>query len=134
MLRARLVASIAPLALVALTACGGASRPSADAFEGAQKPVAQVILDLAEAAGEGDAATICSRILARELVDAMAAPGRNCTAEVDKTLGDADDLTLSVERVDIAGNRASAVVADGQDRQRTLVLTRESRGWRIAEL
>ncbi len=132
--RARSVAALCALPLLGLASCGGQQTPTADAFEGDQKPAAQLVVDLADAAGKGDAATICSRILARSLVDRMAAEGSNCTAEVEKALGDADQLQLEVRKVQVVGNRAAVTVRDGDGRESPLGLVREGRGWRLSAL
>lgn len=134
MIRARATVALCALPLLGFAGCGAQQAPTADAFEGDQKPVAQVVVDLADAAGKGDAATICSRILAGSLVDKLAAKGSNCTAEVKQTLGDADQLQLEVRKVQVVGDRAAVTVRDGDGREAPIGLVRESGGWRLNAL
>ena len=126
-----------PVSLVAalvLAACGAAQEPSADRFSGEEKRVAQAVDDLQSAAEQGDAAEICSRLLARELVDRIASGGSNCTAELSKALDDADDHELAVRGVEVQGQTATAVVRDSEGAVRSLGFRREGDDWRATAL
>jgi hypothetical protein len=131
------IARALPPALVAaavLLGCGAQEEPDADRFSGEEKAVAQVVDDLQSAAEEGDAAEICSRLLARSFVDQLAEGGSNCTAELDKAIDDADNFELEVRDVALAGTSATAVVRDEDGVTRSLSFRREGGGWRAASL
>jgi hypothetical protein len=130
-------ASTVPAVLLAafgLAGCGAAQDTSADRFSGEEKRVAQVVDDLQAAAEKGDAAEICSRLLARAFVDRLAAGGSNCTAELDKALDDADNDELTVRGVEVDGTAATAVVRDAEGAVRSIDFAREGSGWRATSL
>ncbi len=128
-----------PLVLAALFAAGcTASDSSSTNFEGAQKDVADVVDDLASAAGTGDGAKLCADVLAPSLADAMAAGRSTCSQQLDDALKDADDNELTVESVTVDGTTATARVkgrdgADG-DAIRTFEFEREGQDWKITSL
>lgn len=128
-------ASAVPAALLAalvLAGCGAAR--DTDRYSGEEKRVAQVVDDLQAAAEDGDAAEICSRLLSRAFVDRLAAGGGNCTAELDKALGDADNDELTVRGVEVNGTVATAVVRDAEGAVRSIDFAREGSGWRATSL
>ncbi|HEX8104521.1 MAG TPA: hypothetical protein VF533_18030 [Solirubrobacteraceae bacterium] len=126
--------TLLPLIAVALAGCTAGQATSAGKFKGEEKKVAEVVDDLQTAGQAKDAGEICSRILAPELVDKLAAPGRSCSDEVDKALDDADDFALDVKDVAVTGTTATARVEDADDKPRELRLVKQSAGWRIASL
>ena len=124
------------LVALALAGCGAQQEDAGvDRFDGEQRRVAQVVEDLRDAASKQDAAEICSRVLARPLVDRIGAGPLTCEGEIEKALEDADGFELTVQRVAVAGPAAAtAQVHDGQGRTRTLGFLREGRDWRLASL
>lgn len=129
-------APAALLTVLALAAAGcGASQESAgDRFSGEERRVAQVVEDLASAGTEKDAAEICSRILAKPLVDRLSAGGQDCEAEISKAVDDADEFELEVVRVQVTGTTAVARVKDGTGRSQVMGFVREGPDWRASSL
>jgi len=123
-----------PLCALLLAACGAAEESSVDEFSGPEREVAQLIADLGSAAGEGDAAQICSAVLSTRFADSLKAGSRSCSLELEDALADADELTLDTQDVTVTGTRATARVVDGQGRARTVELVRQGTDWRIAAL
>ena len=133
MSRAVPAALLTVLALVA-AGCGAAQDSAAGRFSGEERRVAQVVEDLASAGTEKDAAEICSRILAKQLVDRLSEGGQDCVAEVKKAVDDADEFELTVERVQVTGTTATARVKDGTGRIQRLGFVREGQDWRASSL
>ena len=134
MSRARLAV---PIALAALAAGCGASASSAGDFEGEERRVADVVEKLQSAGETGDAAEICSDVLASDLREEMEAAGVNCEQEIDKAIQDADDFELEVEDVTISGDTATARVKGregDEETVRTFEFQRERNGWRATSL
>jgi hypothetical protein len=126
-----------PLVLAALAAGCGASASSAGDFEGEERRVADVVEQLQSAGETGDAAEICSDVLAAELREEMQAAGANCEQELDKAIQDADDFELEVEDVTITGDTATAKVRGqegDEERVRDFEFVREDGGWRATSL
>jgi hypothetical protein len=133
----------AVLAAALLAGCGASStEDSSGRFKGEQRLVANAIEDLQSAGQRREAAKICNDLLTAELVRAIrvASDKRKCSDAMNRSLRDADTFELTVERVNVAGNRAIAVVRSGSksDEQRTdtlrLVKVGEPRRWRVADL
>lgn len=121
-------------AALLLGGCGAGEESSTERFSGEERRVAQVLEDLQAAGETGDSAEICSRILTEQLVDRLAADGSSCTQELEDALGDADDFELDVQRIEVAGARATATVGSGEGRPQTVQLIRAGRDWRVAAL
>ena len=124
---------LAALLALALAGCGAAPSSAGD-FEGEERDVAQVVEDLQAAGQAKDAGEICGRLLAAELVDALAAPGRSCTQEVDKALEDSDNFAVDVKDVTVAGSTATARVEDADEKPRELRLVKSGTTWKISAL
>jgi hypothetical protein len=125
------------LALAAIASGCGGSASSAGDFEGEEKRVADVVEQLQSAGETGDAAEICSEVLAKELRDQIQEAGANCEQELEKAIKDADDFELEVEDVTITGNSATAKVKGrdgGEERVRDFEFVREGRDWRATSL
>ena len=122
-------------AVVAAVAGCGTTTSSVDDFSGEERAVAQVVEDIASAGRSRDAAEICSRLLARELVDQISEGGSDCTEELDASLDDADDFELQVRDVAVSGATATARV-EGRDGERDRVATfrfvRENGRWKAS--
>jgi hypothetical protein len=134
MSRARLAV---PLVLAALAAGCGASASSAGDFQGEERRVADVVEKLQSAGESGDAAEICSEVLASDLREEMQAAGVDCEQELDKAIQDADDFELEVEDVTITGDTATARVRGregDEETVRTFEFEREGREWRATSL
>lgn len=120
------------LGALLLGACGATEDSSVDEFSGQQREVAQLIADLGTAAGDADAAQICSAVLTTQFADRLKTGTRTCTQELDDALADADELTLDTQDVAVTGARATARVRDGEGRSRIVDVVRQGSDWRIA--
>jgi hypothetical protein len=134
----RLVALLVALPF-ALGACGQAAKDSAGDFRGDQKDVAQTVEDLQSFARKGDAGKICAEVLAKDLVAKIqSASKKPCDQALKDTIADADAFELSVKKVRVDGDRATATVrSEGggdQDRTESLTLVRDRSAWKIATL
>jgi PBP1b-binding outer membrane lipoprotein LpoB len=135
--RSCLIAAAAVVALL-LAGCGQAQKTSAGKFQGDQKAVAQTIDDLQKAGKKRDANQICEQLLAPSLVQKIEQAGNgDCSKVLDDALADADTFDMTVEKVTVNGNRATAVVkseAGKKDRTDSLVLEKVGSAWKIASL
>jgi len=125
------------LLLVAVTGCGTqASTSSVDKFtDKDQKAVAQQIEDLASAGKRNKPDDICSNILSQELVSQLNAAGTDCATEMSKAIEDANEFNLTVEKVTVNGNTATAEGKQGDDgRSETREFTREKNAWRAGSV
>ena len=134
--------SLPPIALVAavlLTGCAAQSSGNNDdtsKFTGDQRLVANTVEDFESAASKGDQNKICRDLLATALVRQYAQRGGTCEKAVDGALKDADSFGLTVEKVAINGQDATATVkADRgkKDINQAIVLVKQGAGWRISE-
>ena len=124
-----------PLLLVALAAtlagCGG-SGPSDEQL------VARTVASFGRATAAKDYRTLCGRILAPALIAKVEQIGLPCEQALAKALGDVQDPRLSVGKITVTGDRATAEIrtsATGQAPSRdTLDLQRVRGAWRIASL
>jgi hypothetical protein len=132
--------SMPPLALVAAVLVAGCTAQSSNddstsKFRGDQRLVANTVEDFESAASKGDQDKICRDLLAKALVDQFAQRGGTCEKAVDQALKDTDSFDLTVERVSISGQEASArVKADRgkKDIGQSLTLVKQGAGWRIS--
>ena len=133
--------TLSPLALVAAAAlvagCTASSSSNDDTskFRGDQRLVANTVEDFESAASKGDQDKICRDLLAKALADQYAQRGGTCEKVVDRALKDTDSFDLTVEKVSIAGQQATASVkADRgkKDVMQSLTLVKQGAGWRIS--
>jgi hypothetical protein len=131
------------VALMAPGGCGSSTKTNVDKFQGAQKDVAQTVVDLASTARKGDARKICDAYLTAELKARLAAlartskRGTDCAAQLKDSIRDADAFDVTVESVQVAGTRAIVRVKTKTSAKRDPVDTlqmADQRGWRIAAL
>ena len=121
--------------LLVLPALAGCTQTSAatENFEGEEKRIAQVVVDLSDDAARGKQAEVCDQRLSTALRDKVAGDG-TCAEELEKAFGDAGGAVLEVEDVTVTGSTAIARVSS-EDRDRTVTrsfkLVKESQRWRI---
>ena len=126
----RPAALTAALTALALAGCGAQS--GTGDFEGEDKRVAQVVVDLEEAATKSDERRICRQLLTTDLVRSLG----DCNAAVDDALKVADTPEMTVEKVDVTGTTATAEVQFGRDPDavRRIELAKEGDAWKLADL
>jgi hypothetical protein len=134
----RALPRLLPLVLAAALAGCAQQQTSATDFKGSEKAVAEAVEDLQANAQGRKAAAICSDDLSRELADKLKTARNDCTAEMEKITGDADDYELKVTDVTVTGTTATATVetrrGSAKKATRTYRLTREDDAWRLADL
>jgi hypothetical protein len=115
-----------------LAGCGGASGPSDEQL------VARAVSSFGRATAAKDYRTLCERILAPSLIEQVVQIGLPCEQALQKALGDVQDPRLTIGRITVTGDRATAEIrtsASGQAPSRdTLELQRVRGAWRIASL
>jgi outer membrane lipoprotein SlyB len=133
----RTLPPLALLAAVLLAGCTASSSGDDDTskFRGDQRLVANTVEDFESAASKGDQDKICRDLLAKALVDQYAQRGGTCEKVVDGALKDTDSFDLTVEKVTIDGQQATASVkADRgkKDVMQSVTLVKQGAGWRIS--
>jgi hypothetical protein len=130
------LALLAAAAVLALAGCGSSESSSANAFEGEEKAVAQVVEDLQRAGQTGDAERVCGELVSAALAEQLAEGGESCADELDKAFGDSEDFELEVTDVTVTGDTAVAKVRQGGEGKTTATfeLVRERGRWRIDSL
>jgi hypothetical protein len=112
----------------ALTGCG------ASASDQVQAKLEQ----FAHAVAARDTATLCSQVLAPDLVDHLKAAGLTCSQAMHTFVQSVSNPSLSVSKVHVKGGTASAVVlarAKGQPSSlESVQLTNTKDGWRLTSL
>jgi hypothetical protein len=131
-----IVALVALLSALTLSACGSAGTDSSGSFEGQDREVASAVEDLQSAAADDDASEICRTLLAKSLLDQLGSSDA-CQKAVTTAIDAADTTELKVESVRVNGANATARVKSGTGdaaTTRTVQLTREGSNWKIATL
>ena len=120
------------LAAAALALGGCGSGPS-DAEQ-----VRSAVLAFGRATAAKDYQRLCDRLLAPRLVDKIKQAGLPCEVALQKGLGDVEDPKLTIGKIAVDGDSATADVrtsARGQPPSRdTLKLTKVGGRWKIASL
>jgi hypothetical protein len=114
-----------------LAGCGSSGPPD-------EELVARTVTDFGRAASAKDYARLCERILSPSLVAEVTDIGLPCEEALRKGLGAVEEPRLTIGRIAVDGDRATAEVrtsATGQEPSRdTLRLERVDGSWRIASL
>jgi hypothetical protein len=112
----------------ALTGCGTS----------ASDQVQAKLQQFAHAVASRDTGTLCSQVLAPELVGHITAAGLSCQQAMHLFVNSVSDPTLNVSKVHVKGSSASAVVlarAKGQQASlESVQLTHTKSGWRLTSL
>jgi hypothetical protein len=125
-------AATALLATLLATVPAACGKDPADRFSGERRAAALAVDRLGDAARDGDAAEICSHLLAQSV---KARLGLRCPARIAAALRALNDPGLEVVAVRLRGSRAVVtVVAGTADPRRSgdVTLLREAGRWRIA--
>ncbi|MGZ4168117.1 MAG: hypothetical protein ACXVRW_07200 [Solirubrobacteraceae bacterium] len=92
----------------------------------------------AHAVASRDTGTLCSQVLAPDLVGHLNAAGLSCQQAMRMFVNSVSDPSLSVSKVKVKGGSASAVVlarAKGQEASlESVQLTNTKSGWRLTSL
>jgi hypothetical protein len=103
-----------------------------------EQQVRSAVLAFGRATADKDYRRMCDDLLAPRLVDKINQAGLPCEAALQKGLGDVKDPKLTLGRITVAGDSATAEVrtsARGQAPSRdTLKLTKVGGRWKIASL
>jgi hypothetical protein len=114
-----------------LAGCG--SRQPSD-----EELVARAVNGFARATAAKDYKLLCRQVLAPKLIDDVEQIGLPCEEALAKALGDVRNPRLTIGRITVTGDRATAEIrtsATGQaPSQDTLELERVREAWRIASL
>jgi hypothetical protein len=104
----------------------------------AQSQVQDKIQQFAAAAGRRDYRTICRQVLSPALVAHLSANGIDCQEAMRIAFGEVSDPTISVGKVTVKGQNATAItlsMARGQlSSLDTIKLVDTGSGWRISAL
>src|SRR4051794_28968187 len=135
----RTLARLLPLALAAALAGCGQAPTSANDFKGADKAVAKTVEDLQSNAQARKPSAICRDVLSTALANKLKSSGSDCTDEVEKLTGDADDFDLEVTDVTVTGTttataKVKAHRADDKNATTTFSLVKEDGDWRMSSL
>jgi ketosteroid isomerase-like protein len=122
---------LAAIALVLVAGCGTPGQT-------AQEEVRDTVTEFGRATAAKDYQALCDRILAPALVEDVKSIGLPCEVALRQGLGDVQDPRLTIGRIEIEGDRASAEIrtsAGGQEPSRdTLELVELDGRWRISSL
>jgi hypothetical protein len=128
----RPVRSLAPaLVLLVLAGCG-------DAGPTPEEQVRSAVSEFGRATAAKDYRTLCEGLLAPQLVDKVTQVGLPCETALRQGLGRVRDPHLTIGRVQVDGDRASAEIrtsAAGEEPSKdTLKLVNVNGTWKIASL
>jgi hypothetical protein len=114
-----------------LSGCGASGSSSSD-------QVQAKLQQFAHSVASGDTGTLCSEVLAPDLVGHLSAAGLSCQQAMKMFVSSVSDPSLSVSKVHVKGSTASAVVlarAKGQPASvESVNLTNTKSGWRLTSL
>jgi Putative lumazine-binding len=118
---------------VGLAACG--NKVSTSSFKGEQHAVAQAVSNLQSHATALEAKKICGEDFARTNAARLNASAEGCKKAVESQLKEIDSFEVTVESIQINGNRATARVKSvhsGKKRVSTMKLVKEGAKWRVS--
>jgi Putative lumazine-binding len=124
----------AALLVVAASLAAGCGEPEPSDEE----LVRETVTAFGRATADKDFQALCDRILAPKLIERVEQIGLPCEAALREGLGEVEDPRLTIGRITVRGEQATAEVrssAAGQEPSRdTLQLTKVGEEWRIASL
>jgi hypothetical protein len=119
---------VAVVAACALSACGATSRAEVEAK----------LQQFVSRTAAGDDQTLCKAVLAQSLITRIASTGHTCQQAMQIFLQSVQDPTLSVGKVTVHGQNATALTLTTARGQRSTVasvqLVQTSNGWRVSAL
>jgi len=103
-----------------------------------EEQVRSKVAEFGRATAAKDYQALCDRILAPSLIEELKSIGLPCEVALQEGLGDVRDPRLTIGRVQVEGERASAQIrtsAAGQEpSEDTLQLVNEDGTWKISSL
>lgn len=120
--------------VLGLAGSGAFDQENRDDFrDGPRREVALVVDQLETALDEDRGQLACDRLLTPAFAARLAAgPQRSCAAAIaDAVPEDFVQLELDVDRIDVRGDRATAVVEEGDDRQTWRFVRSADDRWRL---
>jgi hypothetical protein len=128
----RAVRLLAPVLVLAILAGCGDTGPTPE------QQVRTTVSDFGRATAAKDYKTLCDRILAPKLIEDVTSIGLSCEAALKRGLGNVKDPRLTIGRVVIDGDNASAEIrssASGEEPSKdTLKLVKVNGTWKISSL
>jgi hypothetical protein len=123
---------LAPVLVMALLAGCGDTGPTPE------QQVRTTVSDFGRATADKDYKTLCDRILAPKLIEDVTSIGLSCEAALKRGLGNVKEPRLTIGRVQIDGDQASAEIrtsASGEQPSKdTLKLVKVNGTWKISSL
>jgi hypothetical protein len=111
-----------------LAGCGASARDEVQAK----------VEQFAHATASKDYRTLCARVLAPALVSRLTAAGISCDQAMKIFVNSVSNPTISVSKITVSGNHASAIVLAGATGQpaalERIELIQTQNGWRLASL
>ena len=121
--------TVAVLCTALLAGCGGG-----DDSDKPETDINAVVAELQQSSREGDGETICTVLFTENLaISVKRASGQTCAKEVADNVT-SDDAAYKLEKLQVRGNNANAVLVDQQDRRSAVLFQRENGEWRIARI
>jgi hypothetical protein len=124
------------LLLCALGASACGTTTSTAGFKGAEHEAAQTIADLQSDITSSERKKICERDLAAPVVAKLGGV-KSCETVVKNRLSEIDNTELTVEKVNVQGDKATAQVKSvygGKKQIRSVTLAKEGSRWRITAI
>lgn len=118
---------------VGLAACG--NKVSTSSFKGERHAVAQAVSNLQSHATALEAKKICGEDFARANAARLNASAEGCKKAVESQLKEIDSFEVTVQSIQIDGDRATARVKSihsGKKRVSTMTLVKEGAKWRVS--
>jgi hypothetical protein len=132
----RRAAAFLCLLLCALGASACGTTTSTAGFKGAEHEAAQTIADLQSDITSSERKKICERDLAAPVVAKLGGK-KSCETVVKNRLSEIDNTELTVEKVNVQGDKATAQVKSvygGKKQIRSVTLAKEGSRWRITAI
>ena len=125
---------------LALAGCGGGAHAKKEPAkpEDPQKAVRAVVAEFQAAAQKKDVRTLCTKVLAQELLDKLKKANLGCEQALTVSFQNVTNPRIAVRSVEVTHNRAVAQVTSTADNQPRLdgarALIREPSGWKVNSL
>ena len=117
--------------------CGGGDDDdgnNADRFEGAEREVAALLDDFAEAGRDGDGARVCEEIFAVALARTVEKEAQqSCESEIQDNLREGE-YELEVESIEVKGQTATANATDQDGNRSAFHAVKSGDAWRLLRI